>query len=178
MAADKQFTPPSGKTYIARSSIGGKIEVHGEGAKEPTSISLEMESTVLDSTTTRVIFSPGGHRKTLAWMYRHGSKRVISWPGGSIEIEASEIQAAGGAAAGTLKPLKLTMPGKVLALNVKEGQNVEAGQSLAVVEAMKMENILSAAAPAKIAKIHVKVGDRLDSGSVLISFVPLTEGEK
>jgi len=62
------------------------------------------------------------------------------------------------------------MPGKVLSVKVKEGDVIETGTPLLIVEAMKMENLLQASARAKVKKVHVKEGDRLDSGAVLLSF--------
>lgn len=106
----------------------------------------------------------------LYWLTHSGSKRVLSWPGGSIALEASEAGDNAEKSGGKLRPLKLTMPGKVLSIKAKEGAVVETGAPLVIVEAMKMENILMAAAKAKIAKIHIKEGDLLESGATLISF--------
>jgi propionyl-CoA carboxylase alpha chain len=55
------------------------------------------------------------------------------------------------------------MPGLLTALNVGEGDRVEAGQPLAVVEAMKMENILRAEKAGIVAKVAAKPGDSLAS---------------
>ena len=57
-----------------------------------------------------------------------------------------------------LDDLVLTpMPGTLVSLNVKEGDDVAEGQEVAVVEAMKMQNQLRAPRSGKIAKIHFKV---------------------
>ena len=53
------------------------------------------------------------------------------------------------------------MPGLVVKLYVEEGDMVEEGQPLAIIEAMKMENILRAEKPATIAKIPVSEGESL-----------------
>ena len=53
------------------------------------------------------------------------------------------------------------MPGRLVALHVGEGDKVEAGQPLAVVEAMKMENILRAARTGTVARIGAAAGDTL-----------------
>ncbi len=53
------------------------------------------------------------------------------------------------------------MPGRLVALHVGEGDRVEAGQPLAVVEAMKMENILRAQRPGTVARIAASAGDTL-----------------
>jgi len=60
------------------------------------------------------------------------------------------------------------MPGLLVALNVKEGDKVEAGQPLAVVEAMKMENILRAEKSATVKTISAKQGDSLAVDAVIL----------
>ena len=62
------------------------------------------------------------------------------------------------------------MPGLLTALNVKEGDKVEAGQPLAVVEAMKMENILRAEKAGVVAKVDAKPGDSLAVDAVILEF--------
>lgn len=60
------------------------------------------------------------------------------------------------------------MPGNVMKLNVKEGDEVHAGTVLCIVEAMKMENNIVAKTDAKVLKINVKEGDKVDTKTVLI----------
>ncbi len=64
--------------------------------------------------------------------------------------------------------LTASMPGKVVRVLVMEGQAVEAGQGLIVVEAMKMQNELKAAKPGRVAKIHVKDGATVEAGEALL----------
>jgi len=62
------------------------------------------------------------------------------------------------------------MPGQVVALEVKEGQVVEDGQALAIVEAMKMENVLRAEKRVRVATIHVEVGGILAVDEIIMEF--------
>jgi propionyl-CoA carboxylase alpha chain len=62
------------------------------------------------------------------------------------------------------------MPGLVLAISVSEGQEVKAGETLAVVEAMKMENALRAERDGVVKRIHVKPGDSLAVDAVILEF--------
>ena len=62
------------------------------------------------------------------------------------------------------------MPGLVVSVAVAEGDKVEAGQQLAVVEAMKMENILRAEKSATVAKLHAKPGDSLAVDAIILEF--------
>jgi propionyl-CoA carboxylase alpha chain len=68
------------------------------------------------------------------------------------------------------KFLLCPMPGLVVSLAVKEGQEVAAGDALCVVEAMKMENVLKAERDAKVAKIRAKPGDSLNVDAVILEF--------
>ena len=68
------------------------------------------------------------------------------------------------------KFLLCPMPGLVVSINVSEGDEVEEGQALATVEAMKMENILRAEKKCTIAKINAKAGDSLALDDVIIEF--------
>jgi propionyl-CoA carboxylase alpha chain len=68
------------------------------------------------------------------------------------------------------KYLLCPMPGQIVRIDVAEGEIVEAGQTLAIVEAMKMENVLKAERRAKIAKIRVTPGSVLAVDEVILEF--------
>lgn len=66
------------------------------------------------------------------------------------------------------KKLKAPMPGKVVKLMSAVGQEVEAGQGVIVIEAMKMQNELKAPKKGKVTKIAVAEGANVNSGDVLV----------
>jgi propionyl-CoA carboxylase alpha chain len=68
------------------------------------------------------------------------------------------------------KAVRCPMPGLILSIAVAPGQEVKAGETLAVVEAMKMENILRAERDGVVAKIHAKPGDSLAVDAVILEF--------
>jgi propionyl-CoA carboxylase alpha chain len=68
------------------------------------------------------------------------------------------------------KSVRCPMPGLVVSLAVAESQEVKAGETLAVVEAMKMENILRAERDGTIKKIRVKPGDSVAVDAVIMEF--------
>ncbi len=70
----------------------------------------------------------------------------------------------------TSKLLLCPMPGLVVSVDVEEGQQVEAGQALAVVEAMKMENILRAEQDGVVSKILAGKGESLAVDAVIMEF--------
>jgi glutaconyl-CoA decarboxylase len=60
------------------------------------------------------------------------------------------------------------MPGSIFQMRVKEGQQVQAGQVLLVMEAMKMENPVNAPIDGTVAKVLVREGDNVGEGDLLI----------
>lgn len=60
------------------------------------------------------------------------------------------------------------MPGLVLDIMVKKGQIIEEGTPILILEAMKMENVLKAAAPGLIGSIEVKKGNAVEKGQLLV----------
>ena len=90
----------------------------------------------------------------------------------SFEFKPAEAtarrRARGLAAAEILAP----MPGKVLKVLVHDGDLIEAGQPLVVIEAMKMETTLAAEGAALVKHVRVEEGQAVDHGAVLIELSP------
>jgi propionyl-CoA carboxylase alpha subunit len=74
------------------------------------------------------------------------------------------------AAPDTSKFLLSPMPGLLASVAVSEGQEVKAGEALAVVEAMKMENVLKAVQDGTVKTLHAKAGDSLKVDQKIIEF--------
>ncbi|ORX59664.1 hypothetical protein DM01DRAFT_1317822 [Hesseltinella vesiculosa] len=66
--------------------------------------------------------------------------------------------------------IRSPMPGRIISLAVKEGDDVQEGEELVVVEAMKMQNILRTSQAGKIKKIHVDIGHSVKSGQILVEY--------
>ena len=73
---------------------------------------------------------------------------------------------AGGSGA---SELRAAMPGKILAVRAAEGDRIQSGQGLVVIEAMKMQNELRAPRDGRIAAVRVAAGDSVAAGAPLIS---------
>jgi len=71
--------------------------------------------------------------------------------------------------------LKAPMPGLVTRIMVAEGDLVESGTPLLVMEAMKMENELRAQGDGRVARIHVTSGNAVEQGTILIAFEVVPE---
>jgi len=69
--------------------------------------------------------------------------------------------------------MKALMPGKVLKLLVHEGEVVEEGQPVLILEAMKMQNEYTAPMNAKVTRVHVEEGATLEINSPMLTLVPI-----
>lgn len=85
-------------------------------------------------------------------------------------VVAAPVAAAPAApvAAGGVK-IEAPMPGKILAIKANAGQAVKKGDVVMILEAMKMENEITAPEDGTIAGINVAVGDSVESGDTLAS---------
>ena len=70
----------------------------------------------------------------------------------------------------TSKMLLCPMPGLIVKIDVEEGDEVQDGQALCTVEAMKMENILRAEKKGIVKKINAAAGDSLAVDDVILEF--------
>ena len=113
--------------------------------------------------TIKVNIVPGGYR-----LRSRGADITIK----VLTKRAAELFALmpAKAAADTSKLLLCPMPGLVVRIAVNEGDQVQEGQTLAIVEAMKMENILRAERQAKVKKINAGQGDSLAVDDVIMEF--------
>ncbi|MDD0854476.1 biotin/lipoyl-binding protein [Halobacteriovorax sp. GB3] len=73
-----------------------------------------------------------------------------------------------GLAGGNEGELITQMPGKIVKISVKEGDEVKKGQTLVIIEAMKMENEIKCGMDGFVKSIHVNVGDALDQGVLMM----------
>lgn len=69
-----------------------------------------------------------------------------------------------------IKELQAPMPGRILQLFVEAGQEVQVGDSILSLEAMKMENVLKSDGIGVVKNIQVEIGNVVDKGAVLIEF--------
>jgi propionyl-CoA carboxylase alpha chain len=106
-----------------------------------------------------------------------GTRLLLSWRGAEAQLTVRSPRAAELAArmpkrapADLSRFLLSPMPGMVISLAVEEGEEVTAGQALAVVDAMKMENVLRAGRDGVVANIKVAQGDSLSVDQVIMEF--------
>ena len=96
----------------------------------------------------------------------------------SIEDERERAaQLAAKAAQGGGGPVKAVMPGVVVELLVAEGDTVEEGQPLLILEAMKMQNEIGAPAAGTVQAFHVEAGQAVGAGDKLVTLAAAPEEE-
>lgn len=89
-----------------------------------------------------------------------------------ITPAAAPVQAAPApkpAASGAGKPVTSPLPGVIIAVKVNVGDSVKAGQEVAVLEAMKMENSIEAVQDGTVTAIHVAKGDSILEGAAIVT---------
>jgi biotin carboxyl carrier protein len=69
-----------------------------------------------------------------------------------------------------LKQLKAPMPGRLVSITIQVGQEVQPGDALLTLEAMKMENVLKAEGTGVVKRLAVNAGDVIEKGGLLIEF--------
>ncbi len=89
-----------------------------------------------------------------------------------LEARARDLAGADRGSMG-VAPLVAPMPGLVVSVAARPGAVVAPGDALLAVEAMKMENRLSAAAAARVTRVLVAPGDAVAKGQTLVEFEPL-----
>ncbi len=84
------------------------------------------------------------------------------------EIRLRELGSLAGVEEDAGEDVVAPMPGKVVDLLVNVGDAIEPGQVVAILEAMKMENEIRAATAGKVTHVHVKPGENIDIGALLV----------
>jgi biotin carboxyl carrier protein len=70
----------------------------------------------------------------------------------------------------TINNIKAPMPGLIIELKVSEGDEVKTGDTLLILEAMKMENIIKSPRDGKVKSVKIKKGDSVEKAQILIEF--------
>lgn len=131
---------------------------------------IEVESIIISPNCLSLLI--GDESFTVYWAEKEG-KRYFSLGGEEFLIKEPEqskgvrgaVEAGGVEAKGTISP---PMPGKILKILVKEGDKVRKNQSLAIVEAMKMEHEVKAPCEAVVKKVNFSQDDMVDTEDSLI----------
>ena len=112
-----------------------------------------------------------GSRRQIVNVYQSGATVHIFSAQGATQITVVDALAHAGDAQVEGGRLTAPMPGKVVSFAVKAGDKVKAGQTLAVLEAMKMEHTIAAPADGVVAELLYAPGDQVPEGAELLKLV-------
>lgn len=74
------------------------------------------------------------------------------------------------ATVGKVNNLKAPMPGLILGISIQPGDVVAKGDTILILEAMKMENVIKAPGDGTVKSVKIQKGDRVEKGQVLVEF--------
>jgi len=103
---------------------------------------------------------------TLGWA-EVGDQFVLFDRGEAVPVSAYRARTSAGTGAASDGALRAPMPGKIVSVSARSGETVTKGQSIVVLEAMKMEHALTAPFDGVVDSIGVAVGDQAPEGAVL-----------
>ena len=160
-----------------------EVEIDAEGlqvdgdrmeASPPELVSPNLYSFLVDGASHTVLAERGGSG---VWdLQLRGRRYRVD----VVDERMKALRDAGSAASivNGPEPLRAPMPGLVVRVEVEEGELVEAGRGLLVVEAMKMENSLTAPVEGRVGTIHVVAGQTVQRNEVLIDMLPPDQGSE
>ncbi|WP_263262223.1 acetyl/propionyl/methylcrotonyl-CoA carboxylase subunit alpha [Pseudomonas sp. RIT-PI-S] len=117
----------------------------------------------------RVAFDPAAGDGLTITGVRRGDALYVQWQGAQYEVRAVDPLALAGAAQAAPGSLAAPMNGSVVKVLVEVGDVVDAGASLVVLEAMKMEHTLRAPSKGRVTAIACRTGDLVNEGAVLVA---------
>ncbi|MFM8382416.1 MAG: biotin/lipoyl-containing protein, partial [Actinomycetota bacterium] len=138
------------------------LDLSGIGAQAPAATDDDAEPLVRRNTTVEV----NGKRFDVSmWVPEQTAVAVSGVAKAKKPARSAASSAGGGAGSGQVA---VPMQGTIVKVLVEVGQEVEAGQAVCVLEAMKMENQILAEKAGKVTEIKVKAGDTVGSGDVVV----------
>ncbi len=147
----------------------GNVSVDAEAGERGASL-LEIPGSPVHVVTI------GGKQYQAVVKREHAKGRYVLWiDGWRFDVDALDERArairdlsAAAAASQGPAPVVAPMPGLIVRVHVKVGDQVEAGQPTVVMEAMKMENELRAQAAGTVKAVHAVAGKAVEKGTVLV----------
>jgi biotin carboxyl carrier protein len=135
----------------------------------------QLDFTPIDDRNFHILANGKSYRAELVSRNFQRKRFTIKINGSKYEINLADaydqmVERLGLGAINTtvVSDIMAPMPGLVLQVMAKEGEQVTAGQPILILEAMKMENVIKAAADGVIAKISVSKGAAVEKGQLLV----------
>ena len=106
-----------------------------------------------------------------------GIEYLVNLPEGSESTPSPRRRSSGGGSKGKSGTVSTSIPGKIVTLEVTEGQEVSEGQVILILEAMKMQNEVTAPISGTVASVNCSEGDNVEANMALVVIQPKSEGE-
>ena len=143
---------------IYRVSVGGK--------------EYEVE---IEDTNAQPVRAMVNGQEVQVWVEQRAAPAPAASPATSAAPSVPTMASPKGTAAqpggGSDQEVRAPMPGAIVSIDVAEDEAVEVGQTLCVLDAMKMKNLIRAPRAGTIAEVHVAVGEQVQYGDLLMTFV-------
>jgi acetyl-CoA/propionyl-CoA carboxylase biotin carboxyl carrier protein len=163
-AGERLTVRVSGPPSAARVRVGDGSPVTASAVRTDDGLVL-----TVDGRTTRVLVA---EQRAVTWLHLDGATHAVH------ELPPVRLHAGAGTSDGEVRS---PMPGTVIAVRVAEGESVEEGQVLLVVEAMKMEHSLVAPVAGEVTELLTRTGDQVVVDQLLASVTaavaPASEAE-
>jgi biotin carboxyl carrier protein len=144
------------------------------------SIDAEL-SGVGDTPTMHLLADGRSHTLVARRRNRHGWDLHLDGERFEVDVvdertRAIQAMTGHGAAPKGPRPVRAPMPGLIVRVAVEPGDRVQAGQSMVIMEAMKMENDLKAEAAGIVATVSARPGQAVEKGATLVEFEAEADG--
>jgi acetyl-CoA/propionyl-CoA carboxylase biotin carboxyl carrier protein len=153
-------TPVAARVQVGDGPVWSASLRPGEGPSEPTMPAGTLLVTV-DGVTRRWLHATAPDPANPTNPISPARRIWLNGDGRTWEVAAAAVRLRQRAESDGAAEVRSPMPGVVLAVQVAEGDEVQAGQSLIVVEAMKMEHAVTAARAGRVGELLVAVGDHV-----------------
>jgi biotin carboxyl carrier protein len=163
---DGQSRPVHVEPLDGAGPAGGRFRIR-IGAGDPEDVDVR-----LTDLGVSIVFADGGRIVDAALTERPGGEWLVQFSNVAVAalVNGRRRRRGAGGDAAAAGPQRITapMPGRIVRVLVKPGEDVAARQGLVVVEAMKMENELSAVRAGRVSEIAVAEGVSVEAGRLLV----------
>lgn len=157
--------------------VPGASHLFRVAVRRPDGTEVLHEMRVLSRTSERWTVALEGDRILDVVVSRLADSLLVNWKGRTYRVRVAKKGAIGSAAPDQEHSgiVRSEMAGKVVVVLKRSGDAVEAGEALAILEAMKMQNSIKAPSKGRITKSAISEGQVVSAGQVLFELEP-TEG--
>lgn len=148
------------EVIVERSGDGVVVVVDGRRHSVSDVLLLDKSFSFLIGNDSRVAFVSGNAQGTQLSLGGRTYTRAQT----AVDTDTPAASASGSSDGRVQAP----MPGGIIALHVREGEHVTAGQPLVVLESMKMHNEITSPANGIVRRVNIKVGEQVSFGHVLV----------